>query len=197
MPNYVLNRVTLIPPEVAPIHLRDATKVISVMDKWEKKVINFFNTISGETASVDFNKIIPQPDNIFTGPIGEEERLMCKREGRPNWYDWNIENWGTKWNALSINKKTKFQIEFETAWSHPEPIVIKIAEMFPDLIIEWMYADEDTGGNCGVYKIKNGKTVLNEPVDGSVQAYQISFELRPHHKDNYELVDGRYRYKED
>lgn len=41
--------------------------------------------------SVDFNKIIPMPDNIYRGNLGSEE---FKKYGENNWYDWSIKNWG-------------------------------------------------------------------------------------------------------
>jgi len=52
-----------------------------------------------ERLSFDFESIIPMPDNIFRGNIGKEEKEHCKANNIPNWYDWSVENWGTKWNA--------------------------------------------------------------------------------------------------
>lgn len=81
-----------------------------------------------------------------------------------NWYDWSVANWWTKWNAYEFevwvpkdNKdwtKRIFEIIFETARSTPEEVFIKLAELFPDLVIEIKYADEDTWSNCWelVYK---------------------------------------------
>ena len=40
--------------------------------------------------------VLPEPDNMFRGLLGDEERKMCKREGRPNWYDWQPEGFDQK-----------------------------------------------------------------------------------------------------
>jgi hypothetical protein len=82
----------------------------------------------------DFEKIIPMPKNIFRGNLGKEER---EKYGENNWYDWSIENWGTKWNAyetqINYDGEEELEIEFETAWDTPRPIIKKLSQMFPKL----------------------------------------------------------------
>ena len=82
----------------------------------------------------DFEKIVPMPKKIFRGNLGYEER---KKYGSDNWYDWSRENWGTKWNAcrtqINFDCGEELEIEFETAWDTPRPIIQKIREMFPKL----------------------------------------------------------------
>lgn len=82
-----------------------------------------------------------------------------KKYGHKDWYDWNIANWGTKWDACYPNVETTedtIMIEFQTAWSTPEPIFLKLAEQYPDLMIDIDYADEDMGSNCGSYSYVDG-----------------------------------------
>ncbi|MDA3780456.1 MAG: hypothetical protein PF487_09615 [Bacteroidales bacterium] len=64
------------------------------IDNWkeEESIKNIKSKLFNDEGQFDFNKIIPQPENIFNGNLGEKERQMCEDEGRPNWYDWNIEN---------------------------------------------------------------------------------------------------------
>lgn len=76
--------------------------------------------------------------------------------GSTSWYHWCINNWGTKWNAYECDVKEDV-VEFETAWSCPEPIIKKLAEMYPDIEIEHMWADEDMGNNSGCVKYYKGK----------------------------------------
>ena len=61
--------------------------------------------------------------------------------GCTSWYNWRIENWGTKWGVseFSCNRTTMI---FETAWATPEPIFEKLSEEFPNDYIEVKYADE-------------------------------------------------------
>jgi hypothetical protein len=77
------------------------------------------------------------------------------------WYDWNQENWGTKWNAYCQpddgfpQDATEFR--FETAWSHPADLMTSLSESLPNVVFGIKYADEDTGSNCGTYRIRSGK----------------------------------------
>jgi hypothetical protein len=71
-----------------------------------------------------------------------------QRYGWKDWYDWSIDNWGTKWNASEGMVDDENQvIEFETAWSMPEGIIKEICKYTP---IRIEYADEDLGANCGI-----------------------------------------------
>lgn len=57
-------------------------------------------------------------------------------EAIPNWYHWNLENWGTKWNAC-YSEIYNDQISFRTAWSMPtEEIMNKLLKVIKDLMIE-------------------------------------------------------------
>jgi len=75
--------------------------------------------------------------------------------GHATWYDWSIENWGTKWNACN-SKKMENGIIFDTAWSTPFNVILHLSQQFPDATIVVNYADEDVGQNCGGYILKNG-----------------------------------------
>lgn len=91
----------------------------------------------------DFEKIIPMPDYIYRGNLGRAEEI---KYGTNNWYDWSIQNWGTKWNASNSDLVDLFddrhEFEFDTAWSDPEPVLLKLSEMFPDVIFCHTFADE-------------------------------------------------------
>ena len=146
----------------------------------------------------DFNKVIPQPENIFNGDLGQAEEEMCRREGRPTWYEWNRENWGTKWNSYSLNREDDNVFTFETAWSAVPGIIEKMSLEFPNVEFLYDYADEDTGYNCGMYRFKNGLQNKNIPVGGSKEAYDLAFLLRPNYKEMYVWNEekGKYGYKE-
>lgn len=117
---------------------------------------------------VDFNNIIPTPEDVFQGALGNEEKR--KYPGEKNWYGFNIANWGTKWNASGTVRVSPTKINFDTAWSNPIPIFVKLSEMFPEENIYVAYADEDLGHNCGAYKLNNGEItyILNIEYGSSV-----------------------------
>ena len=81
--------------------------------------------------------------------------------GHFNWYDWCIENWGTKWNAYDnyvIKGKTFVKFIFNTAWVMPKPIYDKLQELSVlncKFNFEVKYADEDIGNNCGKFEYKD------------------------------------------
>lgn len=77
--------------------------------------------------------------------------------GHTTWYDWCVANWGTKWNAMDSFFIDENTIEFDTAWDCSLPIIKKISEMYPEIQIEYWWADEDIGNNTGYGQFFNSK----------------------------------------
>lgn len=73
--------------------------------------------------------------------LGDTYIKNIKDYGSTSWYDWCVENWGTKWDATRCESDQN-TIIFETAWATPEPIFEKLSEEFPNEIIQVEYADE-------------------------------------------------------
>lgn len=64
--------------------------------------------------------------------------IRAKEEtGHSSWYDWNVANWGTKWNSYSLvveqESADRIELTFQTAWSTPEPVLEKLAAANPQL----------------------------------------------------------------
>ena len=80
--------------------------------------------------------------------------------GAPTWYEWSINNWGTKWNAYenipSKPNDNTAKLCFQTAWSAPHPVFMRLAEQYPELIFSHEWADEDIGSNCGRREYRDG-----------------------------------------
>lgn len=74
--------------------------------------------------------------------------------------------WGTKWNACEPKVDGPESASFETAWSFPEPIFLKLSSMFPEATIVLTYADEDIGSNCGTVIFKGGEAVSRDESAG-------------------------------
>ena len=86
-----------------------------------------------------------------------------KNYGSPDWYDWRIEHWGTKWNAYECNIGEDY-IEFDTAWACPFEVIEELSK-YATITVAW--ADEDLGGrNFGCRTYKDGK-IIKEPIDSS------------------------------
>lgn len=135
----------------------------------------------------DFNAVIPMPKDLegtrspvkivsqeeynkqtdvsFDKSITKEMQEKFLREyGDDNWYDWSIKNWGTKWNAYEFIDNGD-SLEFETAWSTPEPVIKALSKAIKGEI-QVDYADEDIGGgNCGTYAYNDGLIILDTQGD--------------------------------
>ena len=101
----------------------------------------------GEGRDVDFNMLVPMPQTVKDAgnpPITLGGEM-------PDWYTWSIEHWGTKWNAYDVDVTDKC-IQFDTAWSCPEPIVKALTKL--GVPFTWEYADEDIGSNLGTWQFR-------------------------------------------
>lgn len=80
-----------------------------------------------------------------------------------NWYDWNVRNWGTKWDvAVSDEEKYKdtelteegdgfLSYRFNTAWSPSFNGVAKLSEQYPDVKFTLSYEEETGWGGEHVF----------------------------------------------
>jgi hypothetical protein len=63
-----------------------------------------------------------------------------EQTGASNSCDWANMNWGTKWNASDFkaikDEPGRYDCRFETAWNPPEPVYVRLADMFPNLCFE-------------------------------------------------------------
>lgn len=63
-----------------------------------------------------------------------------------DWYNWQIDNWGTKWNSCEATWEDNV-VWFETAWSFPAPVIEALSKKFPKTKIYFKYSDEDAFGS--------------------------------------------------
>lgn len=148
-----------------------------------------------EQASRFKSKVDPKDQVEF-----EKACKAYEETGYCYWYDWNIAYWGTKWGAYDQpDKRTKISkgiIWFQTAWSAPVRIMVKLTDLFPDVEFLLSYADEDTGYNAGFVRCKDGLHRVEKLTNQSKEAYDLYFELHPESRDEYEFVNGKYECKE-
>lgn len=120
--------------------------------------------------------------------IGRRALKNEKLYGHRDWYSWSLENWGTKWNTSETYTTSEGEVVFQTAWSTPYPVIKKLSELNPELLVKLRFADESIGENCGEYHLKAGEVVYEEEYD-EVQAC-ILWDYDP-----YELFDYMQRDK--
>lgn len=82
-----------------------------------------------------------------------------------NWYSWNNQHWGTKWD-IAVNNGEEYaettidisggvvSYTFQTAWSPPIPALIALSNTYPELELFLDYEEEQGWG--GEIVIQNG-----------------------------------------
>lgn len=102
------------------------------------------------------NKLLPMPKELedTISPSIKPNKELIDKYGYDNWYDWKLNNWGTKWDAYehsSLIEKSNNYLEqsFNTAWCPPqkfkEYLDKYIDDKYPDeyIKISWLWHDED------------------------------------------------------
>ena len=112
--------------------------------------------------------------------------------GAPTWYEWCTNNWGTKWNAYGYDEGTDYSasgnLHFQTAWSAPHPVIKKLAQMYPDIIFEHEWADEDIGVNCGRKCYSNGECTEEYYPESEIEATEFAFRVWDYDPSDYDLM---------
>jgi len=77
----------------------------------------------------------------------------CPEEQKDNWYEWNINNWGTKWEASIYDFErlddNNIRVNFDTAWGPPVSLYDYLFENGYDTTA---YYDECGMAFCGKYE---------------------------------------------
>lgn len=139
-------------------------------------------SLLNDAGQVDFSFLVPPPVNIEQGGCSHGIRWggdpADTGDGTVCWYAWNVQNWGTKWNAYD-SEVTEGRIQFDTAWSHPYPVMEALALKHPDVSFEVKYADEDLGSNLAHYTLNADNVVeheIEDPLDFAAQVkYGVSY----------------------
>ena len=103
-----------------PNHITNTMEIYIWHDTDKTCLARFLRMIESDDHEViDFEKIIdPADDPEYT---------------EAGWYGWNVINWGTKWNSYdaSVLEVDEYSatLQFDTAWSPPEPIFARLEEM--------------------------------------------------------------------
>jgi hypothetical protein len=93
-------------------------------------------------------KLVPPPDDIvkIEHPNETQKQRFLDLYGVSGWYDWNIANWGCKWDISEggVNNKEEgvFECSFDTPWGPPDAFIRKVIEMFPNLFFSLQFIEE-------------------------------------------------------
>lgn len=173
--------VTL-PASSAPYSLRGAAVLESMLaERWAKDL---------NIASVDelrLHLMVRYPDATAKA----KQAIECyRRHGAIDWYDWALANWGTKWNAYSVEwtelSDTSLQLTFDTAWSVPEPVFEELAQRdeVKELTITIHAFDE--GGGFAFEGVMDHGEYTGEVLEPSNELYEKVYGYPPQYDDEDE-----------
>lgn len=66
-------------------------------------------------------------------PTKKYQQYLKDTFGSDNWYSWNVENWGTKWDVtanISCEENESFYFSFDSAWAPPEAFFEHLANKY-------------------------------------------------------------------
>ena len=104
MPNWCNNTITLTGPK--------------------EKITAIYNKAKEDNALLQQLKPMPKELEGTTSPAPKEGKVQPLVDGFDNWYDWRVENWGTKWevdmDGLELSDDgTTITGWFDSAWAPP------------------------------------------------------------------------------
>ena len=114
-------------------------------------------TVDGEGISrLSFANFVRPDASIMDEYWGEEPRKASLEEALKHesnhWYDWNVRNWGCKWDA-SVQDVDDTSLDtgyvayvFETAWGQPQEFFEAVVKQFPHLDFTLDYEEEQGWG---------------------------------------------------
>lgn len=103
-------------------------------------------------SDLSFWNFVRPEDEILDEYFGKEpEQTLAEaiRFESNHWYDWNIRNWGTKWEPQVTSERYgdgDIVYYLDTAWAPPMEFFAKLVEMYPNLDFELYYNEEQGWG---------------------------------------------------
>lgn len=158
-------------PELIKLGVEKAKRTVKIYEETEDKSSLGFSAESNYKHAKEIIESGKIPENIFTfegtipmpleldGTVSgssvpewqEKNSAELKRKyGADNWYGFDISQYGTKWDAYSVqelrrNDDGSITYCFDTAWSPPSTWLDKTAKMFPSLTFTDAWKDEGGG----------------------------------------------------
>jgi hypothetical protein len=137
------------------------TNQMELLDtNYSNPVFAFWNIVK-PTNLEEYNK---QSDHSL--PMAEQ--MLFKGD---NWYDFNVRNWGTKWDVavrdgedypeteLMEEDETSLAYRFNTAWSPPLPAIEALSAQYPDVEFNLSYEEETGWGGEYLFIDGNGTEI--------------------------------------
>ena len=161
----------------------DCTVCIYCPDEEDNNLAEISSFLATPEKMFSFDKVIPYPEKyrlLDESAMNWERKQKALKDAGTidhiNWserpadgynhggYEWCIENWGTKWNALrpTIEENNGYRVvyHFKTAWNPPTPVILQLSKLYPENEITLEYYEMGMQF-CGSMRVKNG-IILDE-----------------------------------
>lgn len=131
----------------------------------------------GDVEVTLLENLYPTPQDLLIGdaPVvhNDTQKSNIEKYGFPDWYQWRIEKWGTKWGESDLYFNSPFvsgnhieiDFDFQTAWSPPIEAFDKISKDYPNILFCLYYLEEGMAF-CGRNVWINGE---------SIESYQAEY----------------------
>jgi hypothetical protein len=148
MPNWCENTLTV---------SGDTAEVLRFTEQAKKPHSGFVTNYSDGKAVQEYRDDLSGFFWNFVAPPVEsqtaEDYFGNDRSAPHYWYEWNVNNWGTKWDTgigddlpvITYGDKSSICITFDTAWGPAVPAYIAMAEQYPSLNISVEYSELGMG----------------------------------------------------
>ena len=123
----------------------------------EPTALSFWNFVrpTDEELPYYFGQKTKPEDEDNPEATSEERLAKAMSFSKSDWYDWNVRNWGTKWDANddeldtdldTLKEQDSLSYRFSTAWGIPEPIFTAMVEQHPELDFDFDSEEEQGWG---------------------------------------------------
>ena len=90
----------------------------------KEKITAIYNKAKKDDALLQQLKPMPEALEGTTSPAPKEGKVQPLVDGFDNWYDWRVQNWGSKWDVDADNLElsddgTTISGWFDSAWAPP------------------------------------------------------------------------------
>jgi hypothetical protein len=179
MPNWVYNSLAIqgSPEEITKLKTQLNQPFTRQHDQWNPDTgqMEVSDTTYNNPLFAFWNIVKPtdlETYNLQKDPNHDDSIIDFKGN---NWYDWNVRNWGTKWDVANKDGDSPYNdtsmeetdrsiiYNFNTAWSAPKAAILNLSSQYPELIFNLFY-EEETGWG-GEAEIMNGKAIRQEEYD--------------------------------
>ena len=177
MPNWVYNNINIRGDKASLIAFRDKagkpapTGITEdgslTFDENDKQVFSFWNFKEPTDKVAYFEAAHGTKPKGYESWNTDQKLAYDMKFSSDGWYDWNVREWGTKWDADESNLDDNTEdltptlyYSFNTAWSIPEGVFVSIVKQHPELDFDFSCEEEQGWG--AEYESRKGENGLPE-----------------------------------